>query len=285
MGATWFPLFTGPDDPKILRIAFLTAEQKEIVFACCVRWFMHVDFHLKTARSGLDAASIHHICRWRDGVGSLVEAMQDKDIGWLKRCRDNTFEVAEFERWFSKGAKRRQVEALKKRRQRGGTPSGQRGRSDRDTVSRLDDERAGPTTEPNRTDPSPAQEDNTGPVPVDAPAEKSAPHRGGDGRWVADAPSWISRRQFAIANALQVSASRYGGQDKPIAAVLGHVVNRTADGPLNRDTLADRFTAIAAEVAWDPTTKRPCALWQFRVDKLLADLGIPRPKRTVPRDD
>lgn len=117
----WIPLAVDPDGPEIVRIASATCPQNvpdpshvAIVFACVVRWFRYVDRYFTGPETGLLEHNIHQIVRW-PCEKSLVEAMCDPVIAWLQPSVDQTLTVVDFEKWFGRCAKRRLLDARRKK--------------------------------------------------------------------------------------------------------------------------------------------------------------------------
>lgn len=134
MADEWLKFRLHPEHPKILRIAELTGMDSEKVTGKVVRWFRHIDQYCNGPVTGIGIAAFQSIVRThpvehvrgseslRAGEparGSeirltLLEAMQDKHVGWVRMRDDGTIEVLEYEKHFGHSAKRRADDAKRK---------------------------------------------------------------------------------------------------------------------------------------------------------------------------
>lgn len=108
---SWLKLVIHPEHDKILRISDLTGTSPEVAFAAVVRWFRWVDGHADGPCPQVSLAGFRTICRWPDD--GLAEAMQDKDVDWL-RADGERFGPTRVKTHFGGGAKRRCLEAARK---------------------------------------------------------------------------------------------------------------------------------------------------------------------------
>ena len=131
----WIKLHIHPDGPEISRLVELTGENRDKVFTCVLRWFFHVDRHCVDPVTGIGELAFNDIVGWRPqsvrkvsasrplfGAGSLslAHAMSTDHVQWLTFREDDTLEITGFEKHFSKSAKRRAQEALRKKKARAG---------------------------------------------------------------------------------------------------------------------------------------------------------------------
>jgi hypothetical protein len=125
--ADWIKLVIHPEHPKVARIARLTGDDPDVVFAKAVRWFRWVDQHCADAETEMTASGFHGVLRCPDdaagdGLLTYAEAFSDAKVDWITIGPDGVVLVQRFDSHF--GTRRINLASASRRpRSGGGWPS------------------------------------------------------------------------------------------------------------------------------------------------------------------
>lgn len=108
-------------DEAVLALSALTGEDTFITVGRAIEWFRWIDQHLKGPDTNLKKRGVNLIVgtgsqtRLRDGCIDFASAMADEDVGWITVDEEGRVQVVMYEKNFGQSAKRRHLDARRKK--------------------------------------------------------------------------------------------------------------------------------------------------------------------------
>jgi hypothetical protein len=280
----WIPLFIHARDPKVMRIASLTGEHVCTVTGRAVEWFRWIDEHCLGPKTGISANELESI------VGFVNVALPPRkstyadafaDVKWITLDdQSDDVIVVNFKKHFGKSAKRRHLDARRKRRQRvprtadkrpqaSGQKSTNDGQKSQNSGPRKEKKREEKRREENtpahtRSDPVKSSSKNTGVARAVPPASdfSGKDSTGPDRLESLSGERFVQVFAVELMTALGLNGQQVETNRKPFKAI-GAAVAKHQDCV----ETAGEMIAIAHEIKEAPQISNKAAAWTARVKR------------------